>query len=178
MYFKNERNQPELFDDFAASAKPRQPRLNPVKKLRINASHELVLFGCILLLMTVIVSFGIGFERGKRITRQSVNKITQPVAFLSPVSTLPEKTDIPARQEKKQVPKKYAVQLVAYTQKNYANKQIQKLLKSGYRPFMLRNSKFYLVYIGPYPDKKTARSDLVKVKSRSLYQDAFITTVK
>ena len=175
MYSENKQNQPELFDGFSSSPKPRRDRSKPVKKLNISASHELVLFSSILLLMAIIVSFAIGFERGKRLSgnisrknrpsRQTEVEINKPVVSQD------------QGQIKEQI-LKYAIQLVAYTQKSYADNQMEKLTKYGHQPFMVQDKKFYLVYIGPYPDKKEANLILKKIRSRSLYHDAFITKIK
>lgn len=167
MYFKNKQNQPELFDEFSSSPRPRQNSPKPVKKITVSASHELVLLSSILLLMAIIVSFAIGFEKGKRFSGNTSQK-SRPIRQTKVETNKPVKEQI----------FKYAVQLVAYTQKSYADSQLEKLTKYGYQPFVVQNKKFYLVYIGPYPDKKEAGLNLKKIKSQSSYHDAFITKIK
>ena len=185
MYPQDRQKQPELFDKFsepnmaASGDKHREHKLGLFKRLMITISYETVTISCILVLMATILSFAIGFERGKKISKQSA-KLTvegaikelkkQPLSEKSPDIAEPEK---PKSKEKEQKIN-FAVQLIAYAKKDYALKELEKLKKIGYTPFIDQGKRFFLVSIGPYINHQQAKRILKKIKSDSLYRDAFI----
>ena len=85
MYPLNKQKQPELFDKFfkpdmaTSGNKHRQHNLGPFKRLTIAVSYEIVIVSCILVLIATILSFAIGFERGKKISKQPVDPPTEGV---------------------------------------------------------------------------------------------------
>jgi len=135
--------------------------------------------------MATILSFAIGFERGKKISKQTIEPSAEGVTKKSVVEkntviadpekpTLREQTEKPIPLEQK---RNFAIQLIAYAKKDYALKEIKKLKEIGYTPFMDQGGKFFLVSIGPYVNRENAKQALKRVKSKSLYQDAFIKRI-
>ena len=191
MFPLNKQKQPELFDevfdpDIAASGnKHRQHKLGPLKRLTIAVSYEIAIVSCILILMATILSFAIGFERGKKISKQIVEPAAKgltkkSVAQENIVTANPEKPTIRQQAEKPsplEQKRKFAIQLIAYAKKDRALKQIEKLKEIGYRSFMDQSGKFFLVSIGPYVNREDAKQTLKRIKSKSLYQDAFIKRI-
>lgn len=188
MHPLNKQKQPELFDKFfepdmaTSGNKHRQHNLGPFKRLTIAVSYEIVIVSCILILMATILSFAIGFERGKKISKQTIEPSTEGLTKKSVVEkntviadpekpTLREQTEKPTPLEQK---RNFAIQLIAYAKKDYALKEIEKLKEIGYTPFMDQGGKFFLVSIGPYVNRENAKRALKRVKSKLLYQDAFI----
>ncbi len=191
MHPLNKQKQPELFDKFfkpdmaTSGNKRRQHNLGPFKRLTIAVSYEIVIVSCILILMTTILSFAIGFERGKTISKQPVGASTErltkkSVSEKNTVIADPEKPTL-REQTEKSIPleqkRNFAIQLIAYAKKDYALKEVEKLKKIGYTPFMNQGGKFFLVSIGPYVNRENAKRALKRVKSKSLYQDAFIKRI-
>ncbi len=191
MHPPNKQKQPELFGKFfepdmaTPGNKHRQHKLGPFKKLTIAVSYEIVIVSCILILMATILSFAIGFERGKKISKQPVETATEgltkkSVSEENTVVADPKKPILRKQTEKSillEQKRNFAIQLIAYAKKDYALKEIEKLKGIGYTPFMDQGGKFFLVSIGPYLNRENAKRALKKVKSKSLYQDAFIKRV-
>ena len=191
MHPLNKQNQPELFDKFFKSDmatsgnKHRQHNLGPFKRLTIAVSYEIVIVSCILVLIATVLSFAIGFERGKKISKQPVGSSTEgltkkSVSEKNTVIVDPEKLTL-REQTEKLIPleqkRNFAIQLIAYAKKDYALKEIEELKEIGYTPFMNRGGKFFLVSIGPYVNRENAKRALKGVKSKLLYQDAFIKRI-
>jgi len=191
MHPLNKQNQPELFDKFFKSDmatsgnKHRQHNLGPFKRLTIAVSYEIVIVSCILVLIATVLSFAIGFERGKKISKQPVGSSTEgltkkSVSEKNTVIVDPEKLTF-REQTEKLIPleqkRNFAIQLIAYAKKDYALKEVEKLKEIGYTPFMNQGGKFFLVSIGPYVNRENAKQALKRVKSKSLYQDAFIKRI-
>ncbi len=177
MYPQDRQKQPELFDEFsepnmaASGDKHREHKLGPFKRLIITISYETVTISCVLILMATILSFAIGFERGKKVSKQSAKLTVERPNIAEPEKPKPKAKPKAKPEEQKT---NFAVQLIAYAKKDYALKELDKLKQVGYTPFIDQSKRFFLVSIGPYTNREQAKRILKKIKSDSPYRDAFI----
>lgn len=184
--------QPELFEEFPRASKRGRRKFRFFKKLAVTISHENFLFGAILILMSMVVCFTIGVEKGKRIGVGAA--VSRQIPESSPAND--ETTQIPkAReilveatpeekisiQEKPEIsPEKghYFIQLVTYTRQDYVDGEIAKLKKQGYRPQVAPSGRFFKILVGPYSSRKKATSVLKRFKLEPTYSSAYIRRVE
>jgi len=146
---------------------------------------------------TVIVSFSLGVEKGKR--TQIANSDThldlalkaQPAAVkIAPVPAAnkpqyqPQPPKLPAQpvlEKPNAVPQQgnqeyihnyYTIQLASYQNKTSAQKEAEALKKRGLTPLIVSKGKFNVLCVGNFPNKKTAESLFVELKKR--YRDCLI----
>jgi cell division protein FtsN len=91
---------------------------------------------------------------------------------------------VPATSVKKKEPSKlaattdrrrYAVQAASYRQAPLAKRELDRLMSSGERAFLVTKGGHTIVYLGPFPSKTHASEKLTMFKSR--YQGCFIRTL-
>lgn len=142
-------------------------------------------------IITVIVSFSLGVEKGKKTqlansgTRLDLAlKIQQPVAVKTaalpaqpsklpvPQPVLEKRNVIPQQESQEYIHNNYTIQLASYQNKTSAQKEAEGLKKRGLTPLIVSKGKFSVLCVGNFPNKKTAESLLVELKKR--YRDCLI----
>lgn len=178
MIQESDETQAELFKEFAKAPKKRPwRRLWLPRRLTVKVSHESLILGVILLIMVMILCFTFGVERGKRIgaikasARQDAKNIEEGGVAPMTVPILVQEVETKAEEERLEA---YAVQLITYKHEEYANKELAKLRRNGFEPFVVRSGRFFVINIGPYKNKDEALTILKEFKRQAPYRSAFL----
>lgn len=143
----------------------------------------------IVVLVAAIVIYSYGMYRGSQLNKKRV--AAEMPAAVSPVHQVSNSDqnallleNVENMMRLSQDPEKaadfYTVQLIAYEQEGAAKSEAQKLIDQGYRPLILRGSKYFKLCVGKFETKKEAETEMKNIKSTNshFYQDAFIRLVK
>ncbi len=132
--------------------------------------EKAILMG-IILLVTAIVSFSLGVERGKRI-----QSLPTPQAN---IHTKPSVEQLPKEPEAKEqiiIPKTtegvYTIQVASFKTGSYAQKEAELLKKRGYKTTVLNKGEYVILCVGNFSDKKQAQSLFLEL--RRYYKDCRI----
>lgn len=129
--------------------------------------YEKVLLAIIGFMITGIVSFSLGVEKGKKLTISSIPDVPVKPTMTEKI----EKQDTrPSIQE--QGLYNYTIQVASYQSRTSAEKEAQTLRKKGHPPLILPKGKYSVVCVGNFADKKMATAMLSELKKR--YRDCFI----
>lgn len=192
--------QQELFEEFEEpTRRPRFLRKKkfPQKFFSLRLSQEKLVFLTIGLVVLLLVSFSLGVERGKRLSRipqeaksphpKLAARIQEP--GLSKDENLKESARNPqtkigaegqqqalATPEKETLPPKairsYAVQVATYKREELAQRELKRLELEGYNSFVGRRGRYFEVCVGPYSNKADAEASLKALRKR--YQDCLL----
>lgn len=186
MIQESNETQAELFKEFAKAPKKRPwRRLWLPRGLTVKVSHESLILGVILLIMVMLLCFTFGVERGKRIgaikasARRDAKNIEEgevaPMTMPMREEPMREEEGISVNQEVVPlVQEVYAIQLITYKHEEYVNKELAKLKRNGFEPFVVRSGRFFVVNIGPYKNKDEALTILKEFKRQAPYRSAFL----
>ncbi len=134
-------------------------------------------------IITVIVSFSLGVEKGKKTqvansgTRLDLALKAQPaqpskLPAPQPQPVLEKRNVTPQQESQEYIHNNYTIQLASYQNKTSAQKEAEALKKRGLTPLIVSKGKFSVLCVGNFPNKKTAESLLVELKKR--YRDCLI----
>ena len=177
-----------------AAAKPR----SALKDLII--SPENIIVGLIVLVMTFVLAYSFGVERGKKVIlsdsggekikfeEQAPNVIiTAPATekkilrqgeanneiVVSQEKAQPKKEEkAPAIQQKLPAKGLYTIQVASFKLKDHANKEAKQLEKTGQEIFVLSKGEYSIVCVGKFEVKDQA--DKISKKLKSRYRDLVI----
>jgi preprotein translocase subunit SecF len=197
--------QSDLFEEFQPKKIKKRyrnsfKRFLPYGFVNIRLSYESLFFSLIIVLMFSVVLFSLGIERGKRIKKdyfmQSNRVSTRDGQFRAeetPRTSVASEKDSPQLKPPQtkadlstagMVPKEsiqstgfnYTIQVLTYKDKISADRQVQQLIKKGYKPFIIHSGMFYAVCVGLYSSRETAKADLAIL--RRSYKDCFVRGIK
>ncbi|KPK96578.1 MAG: hypothetical protein AMJ95_13425 [Omnitrophica WOR_2 bacterium SM23_72] len=155
-------------------------------------SYEKAILVIIGMVAVSIISFGLGVEKGKRVTSVKFS----PRLDMAKKPALPPVKVAPAEQPKPQVTGKpvalpegsaevkeksapqfleqqgYVIQLASYQQRNFADREAEELKKKGFSPIILKKGVFTVLYVGNFPSKESASAKLSELRER--YTDCYI----
>lgn len=184
-------SQLELFSKSdECSYKPTAPRVSFFSLLR---GHERLIITLIGFLITGIISFSLGVEKGKRIAsiqKQTVNlidvaqkKTIQPTniakAQAQAAPVLKQETAASNIEDKPVSDKQlssgiYTIQLASYKNAKDAQLAAQSLRKKGFTALILTKGKYSVLCVGRFPDKEKAAALLAQFKKSPNYKDSYI----
>jgi septal ring-binding cell division protein DamX len=129
-----------------------------------------------LIVLLIIISFGLGVERGRKsvIPYYNSGKDTEKVLMLHKsqlVSSEIEK-DKKGEKAKNTSTKKYVIQVATYKNENIAKREKKLLEKKGLPTIISQKGNYVVIYVGEYPTRKEAESKLKSLRSR--YRDCFV----
>ncbi len=140
--------------------------------------HEKAVSIAILVLITSIISFSLGVEKGKHIAtikkQDRVNPIVsdnQPAINLHAQNKTVEKSNKIVVSEKKKRTK-YTIQVATFKTKTYAQREAERLKRKGLEALIIPVGKFMCVCVGNFSKKQEAKLALIRLKE--IYQDCFI----
>ena len=194
MYTEKEERQFELFDDYAAP-QPAEGRV--YKKLfdserrAINLAYEQMIFLSCVIILSLVVTFSLGIERGRHIglarNTAQVSAQKKPIPLQGDVAapSAPEnkKAGPPLLKFHKAMDTEtsviadgsYIIQLVSYKKENFAREELERLKVKGMNPFIKRSGDYYLVYMA-YNTRQDADNSVKALKRR--YKDCFVKKAK
>lgn len=195
---KQEYSQLDLFNKAEEGASSAQ-RLSGTFLSYIRTYERLVLM-LIGIVITGVVCYCVGVEKGKHIALTQVNSnldiayqnktiaprqdIVQaaprvsPVrvlpAVIQPVKVVPAKVNQPVLVAKAVQPAKglYTIQIGTYEGKVSAQQELSALKQQGLLPVLRPSGKYIVVSVGNFPDQATAKSVLTQLKRK--YRDCYI----
>jgi hypothetical protein len=166
-----EEYQKELFQEFNKEKSRFEKLTGRIsqrrKRLYLNVPLENLIVVVIVLIMSVIVAFAIGVERGKRIgaglpqaapKAPAVHRTAQrPAPQTEKIELAPitidkraEEKTVPATRNVRSELRPYTIQLVSYKEKGLADKEKARLLKKNVEAFVVASGKWYQVMAGRY----------------------------
>jgi len=139
--------------------------------------HERTILIIVAILITGLVAFSLGVEKGRRFVGNTefvpatVKSEDAPIAPQTPLRTKTEKkeTIAPAVSEDNL---QYTIQLASYQNNSSAKKEAETLKKKGLLPLVLSKGRYTVLCVGNFPDKKNALALLPELKKK--YSDCFI----
>jgi hypothetical protein len=139
-------------------------------------NYEKIIFIIIGFIITGIVSFALGVQRGRSWAALKLNYQFNMVAktqISKPVKTVIKEQVSPVKlQEEPRSAQNYTIQVATYQTKTYAQKEAELLRKNGFSPLVLSKDRYTIVCVGNFSDQKAAKSLLSELKKR--YQDCFM----
>ena len=171
----HDKTETDLFEHAQASDKKIRKKtrfLLPSLKNTITISYENFIFIAIGFVMSCIIFFSLGVEKG----RQDVNHKEKPKKVETKVSVkkeiiIPEKIIF----EKKETTGDYIIQLAAFKKRESAKEEVDRLKKNGYKPGIRKSGSYYQLYIGGFNKRQAAEDLLGKLKGK--YKDSYIKKI-
>lgn len=156
------------------------------------SNYEKIILMVIGFIITGIISFCLGVERGKTITIPKFNpqfdiaekqelkppalvigrnkKVAQPASIKEELKpALPKREIIPQPQIQEGG---YTIQVASYQTKTNAERETAILKKKGFSPLILSKSGYMVVCVGNFSKKETAKSLLSQLRQN--YRDCYI----
>lgn len=141
-------------------------------------NYEKAILVVISMIVTGIIFFSLGVEKGKKLSIQKSNlhlyiekpsgkEKAQEATISAPA--LPKETIQPPRLEEKQ---NYVIQLASYKSMSLAQKEAESLKKKGFSPIILTKGMYIVLYVGDYQSKELARPYLSELRKR--YKDCYV----
>lgn len=166
-------SQLELFSPSKDSLPVKTGILNPFLSYVWNYEKTILIIICFII--TGIVSFSLGVEKGKRITMLKSNS-NLDIATGKQISPFLEKTDTQQPlTTQPQTPlqlQNYTIQVATYQTKTHAQIEAEALRKKGLLPLVLSKSGYTVLCVGNFSNQGAAKSLLSELKKR--YRDCFI----
>lgn len=183
---KNHYNQLELFSETNNTAKENSYSHNVFAGcLR---GHEKAVILVICFIITSVISFSLGMEKGKRNAARAQNfrpdladklneNAIQSQPAKAPATSQNQLVTTPAKNISEPVETEenlsgYTIQLASYKSKTTAQKEAKKLRNSGHKTMVLSKGNYIIVCVGTFPNKDTAKTQLSKLKKT--YHDSFV----
>jgi len=169
--FQN-KGERDLFEEFhGKDARLRKKTRLTLPRLRKNVefSYENVIFIIIAFIMSSVMLFSLGVEKGRREKAHIGGQ--KPTLDLKTLGVEEKKIKIQKRAEKR--PKnKYVIQLAAFTNISPAEEEARTLKKEGYSAKIKTSGSYYQVFLEGFDNRKNAERILKKLKGR--YNDGYI----
>lgn len=136
-------------------------------------NYEKIIMRIIIFIITTVISFSLGVEKGKKMTARQINSRRQMASDILPKHSVIEKEEIKTVSPIKPEPiGNYTIQVASFTTSTYAQKEAEKLKKKGLSPQVLSKGRFAVLYVGNFSDKESAK--LVLTELKKIYRDCFI----
>ncbi len=165
-------------------------------------NYEKVVLVIIGLLITAVISFCFGVEKGKRLASAINNNRLQTASTESPKQTAPaaietvaeanpnktaaaavvdnaqtqakeqQKTETIKDTEEQAIIQNYTIQVASYKNKSVARKEAELLKRKGFSSAVLSKKGYSIVCIGTFTNRDKAKQVLTKLRKQ--YQDCYI----
>lgn len=137
--------------------------------------YEKTLLLVICFIIAGIISFSLGVEKGKRITKVTLqNNMAIPQAQEPRADKAQNIPAAPAKPQPKikEYIENYTIQVASYKTRGSAQTEAEVLRKKGFSPLLIPKSGYIVLCIGNFSTKETARTSLSEFKK--LYRDCFV----
>lgn len=187
---KNDILQKELFREFDSSktkaGKKMHGSILPKNYVPLNISHEQFIFITIGVIMLMVLVFSLGVERGKRMgtvkteTKKNASLVIKQVEDAELAAGREEEPEYseeiispePPKIKKPASTEIFTIQIIAYRSKKSAQRELMKLGKKGYSPFIILGGGYYQICVGEYGSQEESEKALSDFKKG--YPDSFI----
>lgn len=173
-----DRGEEDLFDQFQTADKKirRKTRLLlPRLKNSITVSYENIILLAIGFIMSCVIFFSLGVERG----RNDIGHVRQEPIQVRRIEEKPQVEKAIVDKEvvqKKRDAGKYAIQLASFKKIEAAERELGILKKEGYNADIKKSGDYYQLYIGGFGEKKEVEKILKELKKR--YTDSYIKNLQ
>ena len=163
--------QLELFSGTGKTPETANPGRNKV--FGHIRGYEKTIFIAIGFIVTAVIAFSLGAEKGKRLALQLPEPV--PVVKQAPVVKQPPtvkpvaQAAVPAQNPQ---PGNYTIQLASLQNKAMAQKEVTALKNKGIPAFVMVKGSYNIVCVGSFSSKESANALLAQLKKK--YQDSFI----
>lgn len=169
-------HQLELFSDPQEDPKAAASRAQKNSFLTRIWGYEKTVLIILALLVTAIVSFSLGVEKGKRtLIKQSPVFANEP-AVVAEIVKKAEPLSPPAAAEVKPVAVaqkgNYTIQVASFKAASYAQKEAALLKKRGFESLTLKKGNYTVLCVGRFLDKETAQPLLTELSK--YYKSCYI----
>ena len=176
-----DKQERDLFDQVSPGDKPAKRKAKiffPDQKKSITVSYENLIFLLIVFIMSSIIFFSLGVEKGRQETKLQIPPkqisiqededydITIPEPVISEVEVKDIKKDI------KGISGNYIIQLAAFKTTQPAEEQAKTLKYDRYTACIKRSGDYYQLYLDGFKNQEEAEKILNRLRTR--YKDAYI----
>lgn len=140
---KQNDSQLELFSQLSSSAETKKESLGNLPLSWIRGYEKTILI-VIAMLITGVVSFSLGVEKGKTAPKEKQEVVKKDPAPQEP----------PVIQREQQGA--YTIQLASYKTKKHAEKEAEALQQKGHSPLILTKGGYVVLCVGSFSDKEKA----------------------
>lgn len=163
--------QLELFSKAKEGLETKTTRTHPI--LGYIRLYEKTILIIITLLITGLVSFSLGVEKGKRLAVSQENLRLDLASTPQPnlLEVQPQKQEI-IKPRQNQISEIYTIQVASYKTKSYAQKEAALLKKKGLSALVLSKGAYSILCVGNFSDKQAAKTVLGELKKK--YVDCYI----
>jgi len=166
-------SQLELFSQVNEYGQNNNRRANSFfSKIR---SYEKLIILTISFLVTAVVAFSLGVEKGKRLAISTISSHFDLAASSVPkpqYQPAPIQPNIATSPETKSYIQNYTIQVASFTNKTAAQKEAEFIKKKGHTPLILSKGKYMVLCVGKFTSRETALSLLPEFKKR--YHDCTV----
>lgn len=160
--------QKELFEEFQKPQKKLIFFKNNNRHLQNRIflwqlSTEKIVFLSMGIILSAVITFSLGVERGKRLV------LKERVAAILPAAQPVGKTKTSAT---------YTIMAASCLKEDDAQKDAVKLKKAGFPVYITQSGKFFVIKVGDFNDKEQADAVLSALKKNHGYTDIYIKTNK
>ncbi|MCM8782466.1 MAG: SPOR domain-containing protein [Candidatus Omnitrophica bacterium] len=156
--------QPELFTELKDKGTKKTfftKGLFPEKSLTFIFTYERLILAAVAFVIILLIIFVFGFECGKNTISKT---LPPPHLKVEKVASKEKKVEEKGGETKKEIPhpapKPYTIQVASFRSKQYAEEEIDKLKKRGFKPTMTLVNGLYEISVGEYSDRKEATQAL------------------
>ena len=164
----------DLFEQFQAADKKIKRKTRfflPRIKDSLTITYENIIFLLIGFVISCIIFFSLGVEKGRRdINREP----TTPTAGVGHLRGGGGSAEPMRKPEEKPLPLKegFAIQLAAFKTKGQAEEEMKRLRQEGFTAEVKRSGDYYQLYVGGFDKRNGAEKVLIKLRER--YKDCYI----
>lgn len=189
---------PRQFELFPSEQKAETARSRPRFFLtNFTLSLENIILVSVMIILSVVMAFSWGVERGKDKETVQAPAEPPPVQEARPVTPAPvqevvpvaaaaaEEAPLPAvvqadpapaaaaeAPSEKNIDKLYTIQVASYNKEEYAQREGANLKKDGYDIFVLPKGNYSILCVGKFKDKDKAKAFSTKLRKR--YKDCLV----
>ncbi|MBI4355067.1 MAG: SPOR domain-containing protein [Candidatus Omnitrophica bacterium] len=186
--------QPELFANVSGGEAGRVQRRPPVftlGRVTIPVPLEQGILGTIILLLVMVVTYALGVERGRGVRRGEEASNTEPAKPVMALATPPIPVQaapvaIPVKAANRATPAArpvlasaasaaaapFTIQLATFSTPALAQRDLKKLERQGYHPFLMTSGKYVVLCVDHFATKAAASKRLAEF--RKGYHDCFV----
>ncbi|MFC1624300.1 SPOR domain-containing protein [Candidatus Omnitrophota bacterium] len=167
----HDKREKDLFDHLHASEGKRGKKtifFIPRIKKSTTLSYENIIFIAIGFVMSCIIFFSLGVEKG----RQDVGHVVTEKREENIEQSRDRERDKRDERREDKAQEKYIIQIAAFKKRGSAEQERSRLLKEGYSANIKRSGDYYQLYVGGFDKEKTAQKLLKELKQK--YIDSYI----
>lgn len=172
---KGERDLFEQFQGGDVNLRKKTRFILPRLRKSVEFSYENVIFLAIAFIMSSLIFFSLGVEKGRREKAQTSLEREEKTIRSETVEQIAEKEDERPEPQKPAVRRPrggYVIQLAAFTNAASAEEEASNLKREGYPAEIKKSGSYYQVFLGGFADRKEAEGVLRNLSGR--YGDGYI----